>query len=138
MNRTDFQIVADDRVADARALLDSGRWAAAYYLLGYAVECAFKACAAKRFRESEVPEKSLVASFYTHNLETLLIISEAKSILADQAARDRRFALNWATVREWHEGARYEHSISEEDARKLYAAVCDPSSGVLQCLKTMW
>ena len=37
MNRADFQRLANDRIADARALLAAKRWAAAYYLVGYAV-----------------------------------------------------------------------------------------------------
>jgi len=36
---SDLKILAETRVADAMALLQAGRWAAAYYLLGYAIEC---------------------------------------------------------------------------------------------------
>jgi len=66
MDRTDLQILADARIEDAKVLLNGRRWAAAYYLLGYAVECALKACAAKQFRQHEVPEKTFVNDFYTH------------------------------------------------------------------------
>ena len=48
MNRRDLQQLADDRVLDAEALLNAGRWAAAYYLSGYAVECALKARIARQ------------------------------------------------------------------------------------------
>jgi len=75
MNRGELQILAEARVSDAEVLLQGMRWGAAYYLLGYAVECALKACAAKQFREHEVPEKTVVNDFYTHGLDRLLNIS---------------------------------------------------------------
>lgn len=81
MDRRQFQQLAELRLEDAEALLASGRWAAAYYLLGYCVECALKACVAKQFRSDEVPDRKLVNSFYTHRLDELLSISEAKTQL---------------------------------------------------------
>ena len=65
MDRSDLQVLAEARVVDAEALLEAGRWAAAYYLLGYAVECGLKACAAKQFNQYEVPDKTVVNDFYT-------------------------------------------------------------------------
>ena len=44
MTRADFQKLANERVADARALLAARRWGGAYYLAGYAVECGLKSC----------------------------------------------------------------------------------------------
>ena len=46
MNRADFQRLADVRIDEAGVLLAAGRWSGAYYLAGYAVECALKACIA--------------------------------------------------------------------------------------------
>jgi hypothetical protein len=40
MNRFDLQKMAEERVADAAALLHAGRFQAAYYLCGYAIEWA--------------------------------------------------------------------------------------------------
>jgi HEPN domain-containing protein len=51
MTRWDLQKLAEDRLLDAEALLAAGRWSAAYYLAGYAVECAIKACIAKLVQE---------------------------------------------------------------------------------------
>ena len=47
MNRSDLQLLSETRVEDAEVLLRAGRWATAYHLLGYAVECGLKACAAR-------------------------------------------------------------------------------------------
>ena len=48
--RVEWQQLAECRIEDARAHLDPavGRWAAAYYLIGYAVECGLKACVMAR------------------------------------------------------------------------------------------
>lgn len=138
MDRSDLQILADARVADAQALLQAGRWAAAYYLLGYAIECGLKACAAKQFREHEVPDKTIVNDFYTHRLEKLLNISGVKDALEKRAAADPQFLVNWNAVRDWNETTRYEHSTTETMARDMLVAVTDAASGVLTWLKTQW
>jgi hypothetical protein len=76
MDLSDLKMLAETRVADAEALLQAGRWAAAYYLLGYAIECGLKACATKQFREHTVPDKTIVNDFYTDRLDKLLNISK--------------------------------------------------------------
>jgi hypothetical protein len=45
--RRDFRTLAELRAEEARVLLRSRRQLGAYYLAGYAVECALKACIAK-------------------------------------------------------------------------------------------
>ncbi len=44
MNRAELQQLSDERIEDARALLAAKRWPGAYYLAGYALECALKSC----------------------------------------------------------------------------------------------
>jgi hypothetical protein len=98
MDRSNLQKLADARVADAQALLQAGRWAAAYYLLGYAIECGLKACAAKQFHEHEVPNKTIVNDFYTHRIDKLLNISGVKDALDKRVAADPQFWANWKIV----------------------------------------
>ncbi len=138
MDRSDLQILAAARVADAESLMNGGRWAAAYYLLGYAVECGLKACAAKQFHEHEAPDRTIVNNFYTHQLDRLLDISGAKAVHQARAAGDPQFQVNWNVVHDWNESSRYDHSTTETKARDMLAAVTDPSSGVLTWLKTQW
>lgn len=138
MNRTDLQVLTDARGSDAEVLLRGGRWAAAYYLLGYSVECALKACAARQFREHEVPDRTIVNAFYTHRLDQLLGISGVKTALEARAAADPQFQRNWNTVRDWNEGFRYDHTVTEALALDMLLAVADPASGVLTWLKTQW
>ena len=138
MNRTDLQQLSNARVEDAQALLEAGRWAAAYYLLGYAVECGLKACAAKQFKQDEVPDKTLVNDFYTHRLDKLLGISGVKAALEVKANADIGFHVNWNTVRDWSEASRYDPSTTEAKARDMLVAVADPTTGVLPWLKAQW
>src|SRR5688572_28154976 len=138
MDRTDLQRLAESRVADAEVLLQAGRWAAAYYLLGYAVECALKACASRQFHESEVPDKTVVNHFYTHRLDKLLGISGVKAGLEARAGAEAAFQVNWNTVRDWNETSRYDHSTSEAKARDMLVAVTDPNMGILSWLRTQW
>jgi HEPN domain-containing protein len=57
VNRKDLQFLARARLTEARALLDAGHPDGAYYLAGYAVECALKACIAKATQRHEFPDK---------------------------------------------------------------------------------
>jgi HEPN domain-containing protein len=57
MNRADFQKLTQLRLAEAKVLLDSNRYEGAYYLMGYAVECALKSCIAKQTKEYDFPAK---------------------------------------------------------------------------------
>jgi len=138
MDLSDLKKLAETRVADAEALLQAGRWAAAYYLLGYAMECGLKACATKQFREHTVPDKIIVNDFYTHRLDKLLNISGVKAALERRAASDTQFQDNWKAVRDWNEASRYEHATSEAKARDMLIGVTDTASGVLTWLKTQW
>lgn len=138
MHRDDLRQLAETRLHDAQVLLDAGRWAAAYYLLGYAIECGLKACAVRQFRQDEVPDKKIVTDFYTHRLDTLLAISGVRDALEQQSSQDAVFKINWNLVRDWNESYRYDHSTSEAKARDMHSAVADPSSGVLSRLRTQW
>jgi hypothetical protein len=71
-NRKDFQMLAALRVRDAKVLLDSDCFEGAYYLLGYAIECALKACIAKQTKRYTFPEKDFAQKVWTHNLNELL------------------------------------------------------------------
>jgi hypothetical protein len=107
-------------------------------LLGYAVECALKACASRQFHENEVPEKRIVTDFYTHELEKLLNLSGVKLMKEERAAVDADFEANWNTVRGWSETSRYDLSTTQTKARDMHSSVTDASSGVLPWLKTVW
>lgn len=138
MDRLQLQQLAEHRLEDAIALLAARRWGGAYYLLGYVVECALKACVAKQFGLHEVPDKKLVNSFYTHNLEELLSISGVKRAKEQRANVEASFEANWNIVKDWSETERYNLGITEVRAREMYDAVTDSASRILPWLKTRW
>jgi HEPN domain-containing protein len=138
MNRFDLQRMADERVADTAALLAAGRFQAAYYLCGYAVEFALKACIARQFREFDFPDRKVVNDSYVHDLTKLLNVSRLAQLHRDEADRNESFAANWGIVQAWSEASRYNAAITEDAATVLFRAVSDPTSGVLAWLKTYY
>jgi HEPN domain-containing protein len=62
VDRKDLQELSKVRLKEAKALLDLGMPDGAYYLAGYAVECALKACLAKGTVKYEFPDKKRSAS----------------------------------------------------------------------------
>jgi HEPN domain-containing protein len=139
LNRADLQQLAEDRVRDAEALLNAGRWSGAYYLAGYAIECALKACIAKRTGLHDFPERTTVQRSYTHDLVELLAVAELKGQLKLDTTHAANPALgaSWQRVKDWSEIARYQQT-TETDARELYQAVTDPINGVLTWIKGHW
>jgi HEPN domain-containing protein len=57
VDRRDLQELSKVRLKEAKALLDLGLYDGAYYLAGYAVECALKAGIAKETRRHQFPDK---------------------------------------------------------------------------------
>ena len=134
MDRGKLQQLAELRLKDAEVLLAAGHWDAAYYLLGYVVECAFKACIAQKFKLHTVPEKRLINSFYTHRLDELLVAADLKSALDSQMKADATLENNWDRIQDWSEAARYDIVVIEVDARAFHDAIIDPKSGLLPWL----
>ena len=146
MNRADFQQLAEDRILDAGALLAADRWSGAYYLAGYAVECALKACVAKQTSQYDFPDKAFASKVFTHSLEQLLNLAQLGPALdhdisltdGDLPPEDRAaLKQNWRITKDWSEEARYQQK-TEAQARSLYQAVTNPANGVLPWIKDRW
>lgn len=137
MNRLQLQQLAEERRADADALIAAGRWSAAYYLAGYAVECALKACIAKLTTQHDFPDKELTLKSYTHNLELLVDVAQLKSLRDIETKANPAFALSWSAVKDWDEKSRY-RMWDELQARKLFNAVNDPANGVFPWITAHW
>lgn len=106
MNRSALQLLADLRVKEARVLLEQQCYEGAYYLAGYAIECALKSCIAKQINQYDFPDLKLVRESYTHDLVKLVSISGLKAMLDNEVKVNLGFAVNWAVVTEWSEEAR--------------------------------
>jgi hypothetical protein len=124
-------------VADARVLLRGRRYAAAYYLCGYAVECALKACVARQSVRGEFPDLNRVRDSHTHDLSRLVRVAGLEASLAAERRSDPQFNAYWATILDWSEQGRYENRTAPE-ARDLLISVDDRQHGVLQWVKRHW
>jgi hypothetical protein len=118
-------------------LLAAHHWSAAYYLAGYAVECALKACIAKLMKPEEFPEKTFAEKCWTHILPQLLGLAGLKADLDAARQADPDLADNWDTVKGWSESRRYARTARAE-AEDLYEAITDKKHGVLSWLKQCW
>lgn len=138
MNRLEFQKISGIRLREARLLLKSGHFQGAYYLLGYSIECALKACISKQFKKHDFPDKKVVNDSYTHDLEKLLRISGLKTKLDADGASNPSLAVNWAVIKDWNECYRYEASVPESVVRDCYSACTARKNGLLPWLKKEW
>jgi hypothetical protein len=138
MNKTDLQAIVDIRVKEAKILFDNKCHEGAYYLLGYALECAIKACIAKQIRENDFPDKQLANACYTHKLSDLIGVAGLKQKLKEKEKTDEDFRLNWAVAKEWSEDVRYEHKIEATMVKDFFEAITDDKTGILIWLKSWW
>jgi hypothetical protein len=139
MNRADFQKLSGLRVREAKTLLDGKHYEGAYYIAGYAVECALKACIARKTKRYDFPlNEKAVREIYTHELEKLVKAADLGAALRAEEDTDIQFRSNWGVVKGWNERARYETGTDEKRARDLYFAITDKKHGVLAWLKRYW
>jgi HEPN domain-containing protein len=138
MKRADLQILSEMRLKDAKALLDTGRYAASYYLGGYAVECAIKACIAKQFLRHRVPDRKVVNGFYSHGLDELLRLAGLQTALDSHRRINSEFDAKWQIVKEWTPDSRYEATMTPRKAKNLYDALMDSKHGIVPWLRHHW
>ncbi|MDP9194287.1 MAG: HEPN domain-containing protein [Acidobacteriota bacterium] len=138
MNRSDLQRLADVRFHEAQTLFTAGAFEGAYYLAGYAIECALKACVAKQTREFDFADKRLVERSYSHNLTQLLEVAGVQVALEEAIASSQAFRESWSFVKKWSEASRYALDVTEKSAQDMLAAVGNETSGVLPWLKKYW
>jgi len=138
MNKNDLEQLVDIRIKEAKVLLDANSYQGAYYLAGYSLECAIKACIAKQVKQYDFPNLELAHNSYSHKLTDLLGVAGLKQKLSEKERNDMDFKLNWAVVKDWSEKARYESRVEERKAKDLYEAITHNQSGILAWLKTFW
>ena len=137
MNRDSFREISRLRQKEAQALLKTGHYPGAYYLAGYAVECALKACIARQTRRNDFPDKKFAEKAWTHDLEQLVRAAGLAPEL-EKAKKDGAFELNWAMVKDWSESSRYESKISRDQAKNFYSACVSRKHGILSWIKKRW
>jgi len=133
--RRDFQRLADLRAGESAALAKAGKQQGAYYLGGFAIECALKACVAKQTRRHDFPDKRHANQVFTHDLEDLLKLARLDSPLGKDLKAKPELAKNWGVVRGWNGGSRYETSGLK--GKDMVVAV-NSVDGILEWIKLRW
>lgn len=136
LTSTTLRSLALKRQTEAEALLSGRHWDGAYYLAGYAAECALKAIVADQFTGNAIPDKRRVENTYTHSLPRLVELAGLRPQL-DLASEDIDFRQNWETLKEWNENSRYSE-WTEAEARAIVEAMAHPQSGILQWICMHW
>jgi hypothetical protein len=139
LNRIELRQLSGERIEDAKALLAVSRWPGAYYLAGYALECALKSCVLAYVERTGIifEDKKFAERCWTHDLETLVQQAGLKAQLGLTISASPQFATNWLTTKDWSESARYRLS-TQQQAEELFEAITNHSDGVLPWVKNYW
>lgn len=137
MTKADFEKLAVVRLEDSIFLLKAKRSSSAYYLAGYAVELALKACIAKLVQPNTIPDKAFVNAIYVHKLDSLLNTAGLKAVFDADTKADTELAAYWAIANNWSEESRYAF-WDPFAAASLIQAVAEPNHGVFQWVKKHW
>lgn len=135
--KADLQQLAEMRFEDAVTLLRAKRASAAYYLAGYSVELALKACISKLIRPDTIPDKAFINAIYTHKFDNLVSTAGLRGQLDSNLKANPDFAANWAISSNWTEESRYQF-WDPIAAATLLTAIGDPTNGVLEWVKRHW
>ncbi len=106
--------------------------------MGYAVECALKACIARRTREHDFPDRVLARDSWTHDLELLARTAGLWGDLSAAMRQDQVFAKRWAVVKTWTAAARYGIETSVTEAEVFHEACTEQRGGVLTWIRRRW
>ena len=101
------------------------------------MECALKACGAKKTQRHEFPDLERAKASYSHKFAALVMVAGLREELSKQIQADREFLANWSVALEWSEVSRYNLDTGPY-AAGLVRAVFDRSHGVLRWIKQHW
>ncbi len=133
--KAELEALAQEKLDDAAALVAASRWSNGYYLAGYAVELALKACIAKSFKAVTIPDEDLVNATYSPTFP--VGTAGLGADLRNREQADANFAVNWGIVSSWSPEARYARA-TQKQAEDLLRAISDQDDGVLAWIKAYW
>ncbi|MDQ2751547.1 MAG: HEPN domain-containing protein [Bacteroidota bacterium] len=137
MTRKNLKQLTLLRLREAKLLLDNQSYSGAYYLSGYSIEYALKACISRKIHASEIPDKKFISDCYTHNLKDLVKLAGLENDRATLERSSVNFASNWAIVKDWNEVARYK-TFTHIQATELYTSITSRSGGILSWIRQYW
>jgi hypothetical protein len=139
LNRVELQKLSAERIEDARALLAAQQWPGAYYVAGYALECALKSCVLYYIERTGIifEDKKYAEKCWTHDVEELVRHSGLTVQRGNAVGSNPNLAKNWLTAKDWSESSRYQMSTQFE-AEALFNALTDKADGVLPWVMKFW
>ncbi len=129
--------MAQSKLDAGNALAKFRKWSNAYYLAGYTIELALKACVARQISADTLPEKRLINGVYTHEIDKLIGLAGLKVELKNRSDENSLFAANWAICSEWSPDVRYQDRTPTETTQ-LLNAISNNENGVLPWIKKYW
>jgi hypothetical protein len=139
----DLRVLADTRSREAAVLLNAGESSGAYYLAGYAVECALKAVitragsATAQYTLLDRSALDALRKVYTHDFVTLIEAANLTNALRTEIDANPRFQAYWGVAKDWKESSRYELWTLQQ-ALEMVEAVTDGADGVLRWIRSSW
>lgn len=139
MNQALLRKMVKERILDAESLLKDQRWAYAYYVAGYAVECGLKSCVLSRMvvTGGVFTNKKFAEWCWTHDFMELVKHAGLESELASHKAANSAFAIFWDVAVLWEETSRYEEK-PQADAEDLFQAITHDPDGALKWIVNFW
>lgn len=137
MDRQALQRLAKLRNKEAVLLMKNKQYSGSYYLFGYVIECALKACIARSYVAETFPEKKKVLDSHSHNLEQLLKIAQLDSQFQQDSKNNPDLEANWATVKDWNVTSRYETKTKRE-ALDINQSINQRKNGMLVWVQQYW
>ena len=137
MNRADLQRLSNIRIREAEILLAAGAYSGTYYLAGYAVECALKACFAKSIQRYDFPDKDRAGKVFQHKLSVLATLANLDGELSKATQGNLRLSANWSVARGWTEESRYS-TWTKNEAEAMVDAISKRKDGVLPWIRRRW
>lgn len=112
--------IARERIKDAEALFVAGRYEAATYICGYAVEIGLKARICKTLRWPDFPQND--SEFGAHNRKYIPFKQHKLELLLSYSGHEdkirNRFIAQWSMVDSWDPQSRYNPTIKSTRATR--------------------
>jgi hypothetical protein len=143
VNQAELRRMSEERIQDARVLIDGGRYEFGYYAAGYAVECALKSCLLARMIHTAwvFEERWKAQDCLTHDFGELTRLAGLTDALNNRLAVSARvgdlFIAHWGRALQWKVASRYE-SKTEADAKDLFSAITHTPDRVMEWIRNYW
>lgn len=153
--RLEFQLLAETKIKEAKALYRNGHYHGAFYLAGYALEFSLKAAVCKNLKMEDFFEdkpkndptklkEGILEKFKTHDYRMLIILAGLYNQLENDKRIDVRFAINWSHIEQmsWSESCRYEIPNPTKynfiDVKAYISAIENKKGGFLKWIRRYW